>query len=73
MATSSLAGCCWSYLILGDLGGRDVAAQLLQRVDDLAAWGDGDGTREDRVHLMDAGILGRDEGTCCEYRGSRGR
>lgn len=56
------ASCCPAHLVLGDLPGRRVHAKLLQRVDDLAPRADGDGTVEDEIQMVDAGILGAEEG-----------
>lgn len=54
---SRSASCCETHLVLGDLPGRDVVAKLFQWVDDLAPWADRDHTVEDRVQMVDAGIL----------------
>lgn len=52
---------CSTHLVFGDLAGRDVGAQLLQWVDDLAPWVDRDHAVEDSVQRVDAGILGGED------------
>lgn len=60
-AASLSASCCCAHLVLGDLPGRGIDAKLLQRVDDLASWTDGDRAVEDKIQMVDAGILGAEE------------
>lgn len=55
------ASCCCAHLVLGDPPGRGVDAKLLQRVDDLASRADRDCTVEDKIQMVDAGILGAEE------------
>ena len=60
-AASLSASCCCAHLVLGDPPGRGVDAKLLQRVDDLASRADRDRAVEDKVQMVDAGILGAEE------------
>lgn len=52
---------CSTHLVLSDLTGRDVGAQLLQWVDDLVPWADRDHAVEDSVQRVDTGILGGED------------
>ena len=55
------ASCCCAHLLLRDPPGWGVDAKLLQRVEDLASWADGNRTVEDRIQMVDAGILSEEE------------
>lgn len=57
LAGGFLSACCCAHLVFCEPPRRGVDAKLLQRVDDLASWADGDGAVEDIMQMVDAGIL----------------
>ena len=67
------ASCCCAHLVLGDLPGGGVDAKLLQRVDDLASRADRDRAVEDKIQMVDAGILGAEEEGRMSVSSERGK
>lgn len=64
LAGGFLSACCCAHLVFCEPPRWGVDAKLLQRVDDLASWADGDGAVEDIMQMVDAGILSAErEGT----------
>lgn len=67
--------CCCAHLLLCDLLGWRVDAELLQWVDDLATGANEDRAVEDEVQMVDAGILSaeqEDTVSVCIERGPGG-